>query len=65
MSECDPEASIMRRPWPTTGCCAKTILSPADPGGSAVQGRLTAGIAGSNPAEGIDVRPSLCSLCVA
>ena len=22
MSECDREASIMRRPWPTGGCCA-------------------------------------------
>jgi hypothetical protein len=22
MSECDREASIMRRPWPTRGCCA-------------------------------------------
>jgi len=22
MSEYDPEASIMRRPWPTGGCCA-------------------------------------------
>jgi hypothetical protein len=22
MSECDCEASIMRRPWPTRGCCA-------------------------------------------
>ena len=21
MSECDREASIMRRPWPTRGCC--------------------------------------------
>jgi hypothetical protein len=21
MSECDPEASIMRRLWPTRGCC--------------------------------------------
>jgi hypothetical protein len=21
-SECDLEASIMRRPWPTRGCCA-------------------------------------------
>jgi hypothetical protein len=21
VSECDREASIMRRPWPTTGCC--------------------------------------------
>jgi hypothetical protein len=27
VSECDREASIMRRPWPTRGCCAikKTI----------------------------------------
>jgi hypothetical protein len=23
VSECDIEASIMRRPWPTRGCCAK------------------------------------------
>jgi hypothetical protein len=22
VSECDREASIMRRPWPTGGCCA-------------------------------------------
>ena len=22
VSECDCEASIMRRPWPTRGCCA-------------------------------------------
>jgi hypothetical protein len=22
VSECDHEASAMRRPWPTTGCCA-------------------------------------------
>jgi hypothetical protein len=22
VSECDYEASIMRRPWPTRGCCA-------------------------------------------
>jgi hypothetical protein len=22
VSECDREASIMRRPWPTRGCCA-------------------------------------------
>ena len=22
MSECDREASIMRMPWPTRGCCA-------------------------------------------
>ena len=22
MSECDHESSIMRRPWPTAGCCA-------------------------------------------
>jgi len=22
MSQRDREASIMRRPWPTTGCCA-------------------------------------------
>jgi hypothetical protein len=22
ISQCDREASIMRRPWPTTGCCA-------------------------------------------
>ena len=28
MSECDREASIMRKPWPATGCCAmgKEIL---------------------------------------
>jgi hypothetical protein len=24
--ECDGEASIMRRPWPTRGCCAKNII---------------------------------------
>jgi hypothetical protein len=23
VSECDREASIIRRPWPTKGCCAK------------------------------------------
>jgi hypothetical protein len=23
VSECDREASMMRRPWPTGGCCAK------------------------------------------
>ena len=22
MSECDREASLIRRPWPTRGCCA-------------------------------------------
>jgi hypothetical protein len=22
VSECDREASVMRRPWPTRGCCA-------------------------------------------
>jgi hypothetical protein len=22
VSECDREASIMKRPWPTRGCCA-------------------------------------------
>jgi len=22
VSECDREASIMRKPWPTRGCCA-------------------------------------------
>ena len=22
VSECDREASILRRPWPTGGCCA-------------------------------------------
>jgi hypothetical protein len=22
VSQCDREASIMRRPWPTRGCCA-------------------------------------------
>jgi hypothetical protein len=22
VSECDREASIMRKPWPTSGCCA-------------------------------------------
>jgi hypothetical protein len=29
-SECDLEASVMRRPWPTRGCCAigKYIYSP-------------------------------------
>jgi len=25
VSECDREASIMRRPWPTRGCCAMEI----------------------------------------
>ena len=25
VSECDREASIMRRPWPSTGCCAMEI----------------------------------------
>jgi hypothetical protein len=25
VSECDREASIMRRPWPTRGCCATEI----------------------------------------
>ena len=24
VSDCDGEASIMRRPWPTTGCCVMT-----------------------------------------
>jgi len=31
VSECDREASIMRRPWPTRGCCAikkKNIVLP-------------------------------------
>jgi hypothetical protein len=23
LTECDSEALIMRRPWPTTGCCTK------------------------------------------
>jgi hypothetical protein len=27
VSECDREASIMRRPWPTGGCCATIKLS--------------------------------------
>jgi hypothetical protein len=35
----------------------------AIPGDREVEGRLTAGIAGSNPAEGINV-PLLCLLCV-
>ena len=25
MCECDREASIMRRPWPTRGCCVMEI----------------------------------------
>jgi hypothetical protein len=32
VSECDREASITRRPWPTRGCCAiggkKPVLGP-------------------------------------
>jgi hypothetical protein len=27
-SECDHEASIMRRPWPTGGCCAMGKNTP-------------------------------------
>jgi hypothetical protein len=27
VSECDQEASIMRRPWPTRGCYAKGIYA--------------------------------------
>jgi hypothetical protein len=25
VSECDGKASIMRRPWPTSGCCAMGV----------------------------------------
>jgi len=37
VSECNLEASIIRRPWPTRGCCVN-ILSSADTDGRAVQG---------------------------
>ena len=27
VSECDREASVMRSPWPSSGCCAMKIVS--------------------------------------
>jgi hypothetical protein len=31
VSECDREASIMRKPWPTRGCCTMKGKSPTRP----------------------------------
>jgi hypothetical protein len=38
--ECDGEASIMRRPWPTRGCCAMGEKIPWEIYGSPVKRSL-------------------------
>jgi hypothetical protein len=38
VSECDREASKMRRSWPTGGCCATAVFGATFPRRSALQG---------------------------